>query len=74
MFTVQAAVSDEYNVCFVCFDQINTRLYMWSGRDGYRKAWSNQVQCTMLNNPFTVDWSQTSSRAMYFLRSLKIKL
>ncbi|VDP06039.1 unnamed protein product [Soboliphyme baturini] len=24
---------------------INTRLYVWSGRDGYRKAWNNQVCC-----------------------------
>lgn len=28
-----------------CSVAINTRLYMWSGRDGYRKAWSNQVCC-----------------------------
>ena len=25
--------------------QINNRLYIWSGRDGYRKAWNNQVCC-----------------------------
>jgi host cell factor len=24
---------------------INNRLYVWSGRDGYRKAWNNQVCC-----------------------------
>ncbi|KAM3725360.1 Host cell factor [Dirofilaria immitis] len=24
---------------------INRRLYVWSGRDGYRKAWNNQVCC-----------------------------
>lgn len=24
---------------------INSRLFIWSGRDGYRKAWSNQVCC-----------------------------
>ncbi|VDK70813.1 unnamed protein product [Onchocerca ochengi] len=24
---------------------INKRLYIWSGRDGYRKAWNNQVCC-----------------------------
>ncbi|KAF8376490.1 hcf-1 [Pristionchus pacificus] len=23
----------------------NNRLYVWSGRDGYRKAWNNQVCC-----------------------------
>lgn len=28
-----------------CSVAINTRLYMWSGRDGYRKAWNNQVCC-----------------------------
>lgn len=26
-----------------CAVGINTRLYVWSGRDGYRKAWNNQV-------------------------------
>ena len=24
---------------------MNNRLYIWSGRDGYRKAWNNQVCC-----------------------------
>lgn len=28
-----------------CAVGINTRLYIWSGRDGYRKAWNNQVCC-----------------------------
>lgn len=27
-----------------CAVAINTRLYIWSGRDGYRKAWNNQVK------------------------------
>lgn len=26
-----------------CSAGIHTRLYVWSGRDGYRKAWNNQV-------------------------------
>lgn len=26
-----------------CAVAINSRLYIWSGRDGYRKAWNNQV-------------------------------
>lgn len=26
-----------------CSVAINNRLYIWSGRDGYRKAWNNQV-------------------------------
>lgn len=26
-----------------CSVAIHTRLYIWSGRDGYRKAWNNQV-------------------------------
>uniref|UniRef100_A0AAZ3QYJ2 Host cell factor 1 n=1 Tax=Oncorhynchus tshawytscha TaxID=74940 RepID=A0AAZ3QYJ2_ONCTS len=28
-----------------CSVAINSRLYVWSGRDGYRKAWNNQVCC-----------------------------
>ncbi|XP_010573570.1 PREDICTED: host cell factor 1-like, partial [Haliaeetus leucocephalus] len=28
-----------------CAVAITTRLYIWSGRDGYRKAWNNQVCC-----------------------------
>ncbi|XP_074501003.1 host cell factor 1b isoform X5 [Sebastes fasciatus] len=28
-----------------CSVAINSRLYIWSGRDGYRKAWNNQVCC-----------------------------
>ncbi|XP_063952731.1 host cell factor 1-like isoform X1 [Lytechinus pictus] len=28
-----------------CSVAIHTRLYVWSGRDGYRKAWNNQVCC-----------------------------
>ncbi|KAI1290869.1 Host cell factor 1 [Halotydeus destructor] len=28
-----------------CAVGISTRLYIWSGRDGYRKAWNNQVCC-----------------------------
>lgn len=28
-----------------CAVAINNRLYIWSGRDGYRKAWNNQVCC-----------------------------
>lgn len=27
-----------------CAVGINSRLYVWSGRDGYRKAWNNQVR------------------------------
>ena len=26
-----------------CAVAIHSRLYVWSGRDGYRKAWNNQV-------------------------------
>ena len=26
-----------------CAVAINNRVYIWSGRDGYRKAWNNQV-------------------------------
>ncbi|XP_051806008.1 host cell factor 1-like isoform X13 [Acanthochromis polyacanthus] len=28
-----------------CSVAINSRLYVWSGRDGYRKAWHGQVCC-----------------------------
>ncbi|XP_061908620.1 host cell factor 1b [Entelurus aequoreus] len=28
-----------------CSVAINSRVYIWSGRDGYRKAWNNQVCC-----------------------------
>ncbi|XP_030070275.1 host cell factor 2 isoform X2 [Microcaecilia unicolor] len=28
-----------------CAVAIGTRLYIWSGRDGYRKAWNSQVCC-----------------------------
>ncbi|XP_072102987.1 LOW QUALITY PROTEIN: host cell factor 1-like [Mobula birostris] len=28
-----------------CSVAVNSRLYIWSGRDGYRKAWNNQVCC-----------------------------
>ena len=31
--------------CFLFPVQISNRLYIWSGRDGYRKAWNNQVCC-----------------------------
>lgn len=27
-----------------CGVSVNTRMYIWSGRDGYRKAWNNQVR------------------------------
>ena len=27
-----------------CSIAVNTRMYIWSGRDGYRKAWNNQVR------------------------------
>ena len=31
---------------FYCLYLINySRLWIWSGRDGYRKAWNNQVCC-----------------------------
>lgn len=28
-----------------CAAAVGSRMYIWSGRDGYRKAWSNQVCC-----------------------------
>ncbi len=29
---------------------IHTRMYVWSGRDGYRKAWNNQVRDGLQND------------------------
>ncbi|KAB0801371.1 hypothetical protein PPYR_05725 [Photinus pyralis] len=44
-----------------CAVGINTRLYVWSGRDGYRKAWNNQVCCKDLWY-LEVDKPQTPGR------------
>ena len=27
-----------------CGAVVGTRMYVWSGRDGYKKVWNNQVQ------------------------------
>jgi hypothetical protein len=35
-----------------CAVVVNTRMYIWSGRDGYRKAWNNQV-----NKNFRFFWN-----------------
>lgn len=33
-----------------CAVGVNGRIYIWSGRDGYRKAWNNQVAvCNQLD-------------------------
>ena len=37
-----------------CSVAINSRLYIWSGRDGYRKAWNNQVELNFKNHRVTV--------------------
>lgn len=29
-----------------CAVGVHCRVYVWSGRDGYRKAWNNQVSVT----------------------------
>lgn len=50
---------------FFYFDQINIRLYMWSGRDGYRKVWNNQV----FNFKF-LEWC----RYCFLCFNLKVKL
>jgi host cell factor len=31
-----------------CAVGIHSRLYIWSGRDGYRKAWNNQVRVSSI--------------------------
>jgi host cell factor len=33
-----------------CAVGIYGRLYVWSGRDGYRKAWNNQVRVSSFIN------------------------
>lgn len=33
-----------------CAVGIHTRLYVWSGRDGFRKAWNNQVRVSSDSN------------------------
>lgn len=32
-----------------CAIAIHSRLYVWSGRDGYRKAWNNQVRVSFFS-------------------------
>ena len=59
-----------------CAVSINTRLYIWSGRDGYRKAWNNQVRkydklpshlrvrgLVMFGNLFLLDCTQIICKA-----------
>lgn len=31
-----------------CAVGVNGRIYIWSGRDGYRKAWNNQVAVVVI--------------------------
>lgn len=31
-----------------CAVGVHCRVYVWSGRDGYRKAWNNQVSLVFL--------------------------
>lgn len=45
-----------------CSVAINSRLYIWSGRDGYRKAWNNQVCCKDLWYLETGDYSDSNHR------------
>lgn len=39
-----------------CAVGIHSRMYVWSGRDGYRKAWNNQVCCHLksFKAPFNI--------------------
>lgn len=43
---------------------ILTRLYIWSGRDGYRKAWSNQVREHLI---VFYDWIIDSGQILWYL-------
>lgn len=47
-----------------CSVAINSRLYIWSGRDGYRKAWNNQVCCKDL---WYLETGECTSRAVLVL-------
>jgi len=47
-----------------CSVAINSRLYVWSGRDGYRKAWNNQVCCKDLWYLETGRWTADSDPDM----------
>lgn len=44
-----------------CAIGIHSRLYVWSGRDGYRKAWNNQVCCKDL-------WYLDVDRPLYAIK------
>ena len=39
-----------------CSTAIGSRMYIWSGRDGYRKSWSYQVCCKDLWYLETGEW------------------
>ena len=43
-----------------CAVAIHSRLYIWSGRDGYRKAWNNQVRCRTSLSLKGLHWSSES--------------
>ena len=46
-----------------CAVTVNTRMYIWSGRDGYRKAWNNQVRglsTKFIFTPFSLPHSSRS--------------
>lgn len=38
-----------------CAVGINSRMYVWSGRDGYRKAWNNQARINDQSFKFCVN-------------------
>lgn len=47
-----------------CAVAVGTRLYIWSGRDGYRKAWNNQVCCKDL---WYLDTGESEIRDLYYV-------
>ncbi|XP_042325727.1 host cell factor 2 isoform X2 [Sceloporus undulatus] len=51
-----------------CAVIVGTRLYIWSGRDGYRKAWNNQVCCKDLWYLDTVKWDEVPTVEEYLLQ------
>ena len=48
-----------------CAVGVHSRLYVWSGRDGYRKAWNNQVRINFakyFNTILVFLWSSSFPR------------
>lgn len=51
-----------------CAVGIHQRLYIWSGRDGYRKAWHNQVVSFTMFHKF----DSINFKAFHFFSRFKL--